>query len=55
MSTEIIPLDLLYMDLPGAIGTYLIRSEDAAVLIEAGPANTIQHLESALAVHGMRV
>ena len=29
--------------------------EDAAVLIEAGPANTIQHLESALAVHGMRV
>lgn len=55
MSTEIIPLDLLYMDLPGAIGAYLIRSEDAAVLIEAGPANTIQHLESALAVHGMRV
>ena len=43
------------MDLPGAIGTYLIRHGDAAVLIEAGPANTMANLETALAEHDMRV
>jgi glyoxylase-like metal-dependent hydrolase (beta-lactamase superfamily II) len=52
---DIIPLDLLYMDLPGAIGAYLVRAGDAAVLIESGPANTVPHLEAALAGHGMRI
>ncbi|MDG2291114.1 MAG: MBL fold metallo-hydrolase [Phycisphaerales bacterium] len=54
MPVHIIPLDLLYMDLPGAIGAYLVRDEQGtAVLIEAGPANTIAHLEQALAAHSM--
>ena len=56
MSVHITHLDLLYMDLPGAIGAYLVRDDQgAAVLIEAGPANTIVHLEQALAAHSMRI
>jgi glyoxylase-like metal-dependent hydrolase (beta-lactamase superfamily II) len=55
MSVRILPLDLLYMDLPGAIGAYLVRDDASAVLIEAGPANTVAQLQKALAAHALAI
>ena len=49
------PIDLMYLGLPGAIGTWLCRDGSHAVLIEAGPGRSLDVLETGLSTHGLTI
>jgi glyoxylase-like metal-dependent hydrolase (beta-lactamase superfamily II) len=51
--TRIVTLDLNFQGRPHAIASYLIRSNDAVVLIESGPGSTLAGLETGLAKEGL--
>jgi len=51
--TRVITLDLNFQGRPNAIASYLIRSDDAVVLIESGPGSTLAALEAGLAKEGL--
>ncbi|MFN8381854.1 MAG: MBL fold metallo-hydrolase [Anaerolineales bacterium] len=48
-NTRVITIDLNFQNKTQAIASYLIRSNDAIVLIESGPGSTLSALEAALA------
>ena len=52
-STRVITLDLNFQGRPHAIASYLIRTDDAVVLIESGPGSTLPALQSGLANEGL--
>ena len=49
---RVIPLDLFFQGLPGAIAAYLIPHNHGAVLVDCGPGSTLQSLQAALRSHG---
>lgn len=53
MATRIHTLDLNFQQKTQAIACYLIRGDDAVVLIESGPGSTLPALETALAREGL--
>jgi glyoxylase-like metal-dependent hydrolase (beta-lactamase superfamily II) len=50
---SIVTIDLNFQNKTQAIGCYLIRHNDAAVLVESGPGSTISALEAGLAKEGL--
>lgn len=50
---EIHTLDLHYLDEPRSIASYLIRTDEGAILIETGPGSTFHRLADALKDHGL--
>jgi glyoxylase-like metal-dependent hydrolase (beta-lactamase superfamily II) len=52
-STRVVTLDLNFQGRPHAIASYLIRQDDAVVLIESGPGSTLSALEAGLAKEGL--
>ena len=48
-------LDLLYLDQPRSIASYLLMGDDGPVLIETGPGSTFDRLTAALADHGVKL
>lgn len=50
---EIHTLDLLFLDTPGLIAAYLVKSGGAYALVETGPRSTLPALLGALARHGV--
>lgn len=55
LSTTVVPIDLKYLGLSGAIASWLCRNGDHAVIIEAGPGRSLGELETGLAEHGLTV
>lgn len=55
LSIAVEPIDLMYLGLPGAIGTWLCRDGENAVLIEAGPGRSLDTLEAGLGDHGLAI
>lgn len=53
LTASIHPIDLDYKGIPGAIGAFLVEGPDGHVLIESGPASTLDRLIEALATHGL--
>lgn len=53
MATPIHTLDLNFQNKTHAIASYLIRANDAVVLIESGPGSTLPRLEAGLKSHGL--
>ncbi len=56
--TVIHTLDLHYLGIPGGIASYLVIGpppENMAVLIETGPASTLEHLSAGLDAHGLKL
>lgn len=53
MNYEIHTLDLLYQNTPETIASYLILGGDSPVLIETGPASTLENLKAGLNAHGL--
>lgn len=51
--TEIHTIDLHYLGQPCTIAGYLLMGPDGPVLIETGPASTLDHLEAGLKQHGV--
>ena len=51
--TSVITLDLNFQGKSQAIASYLIRGEDAVVLVESGPGSTLHGLETALKANGL--
>ena len=51
--TRVVTLDLNFQGRTQAIAAYLIRSGDAAILIESGPGSTLTGLEATLANEGL--
>ncbi len=47
--TRIVTIDLNFQNKTQAIASYLIRYNDAAILIESGPGSSLPALEAALA------
>lgn len=54
MST-IIPIDLNFLDVPEAVGCFLIKENNQNILIETGPASTIEHLKIGLKRQGLEL
>jgi len=52
MTPGIHVLDTRYLGQDGAVASYLIETADGPILIEVGPANTVERLRAALAEHG---
>ncbi len=52
-NTRVITIDLNFQNKTQAIASYLIRQNDAAVLIESGPGSTLSALEAGLAKEGL--
>jgi glyoxylase-like metal-dependent hydrolase (beta-lactamase superfamily II) len=50
---NIVTIDLYFQDKTQAIASYLIRHDDAAVLVESGPGSTLPSLEAGLAKEGL--
>ncbi len=50
--TRIHEIDLLHQGVPGAISAWLVQSDASNVLIESGPASTLDTLRSELQRHG---
>ena len=55
LTPTIVPIDLQYLGLSGAIASWLCRDGEHAVIIEAGPGRSIGELESGLSEHGLAV
>ncbi|MCP5099410.1 MAG: MBL fold metallo-hydrolase [Chloroflexi bacterium] len=55
MSTEIITLDLYFQGVPETIASYLVLGADGPVLIETGPASTLETLKESIQRHGVGV
>lgn len=51
--TRIITIDLNFQNKTQAIASYLIKGQDAVVLIESGPGSTLSALEAGLAQEGL--
>lgn len=49
---QILIIDLEFLNLPNAIATFLIPSEDGLILIESGPESTYEHLVKAIKEKG---
>lgn len=52
-NTRVITIDLNFQNKAQAIASYLIRQNDAAILIESGPGSTLSALEAGLAKEGL--
>jgi len=52
-NTRVITIDLNFQNKTQAIASYLIRQNNAAVLIESGPGSTLSALEAGLAKEGL--
>ncbi|MBL8050015.1 MAG: MBL fold metallo-hydrolase [Anaerolineales bacterium] len=52
-NTRVSTIDLHFQNKKQAIASYLIRQDDAVILIESGPASTLPTLETALAALGL--
>ena len=52
---NIVTLDLHFQDKTQAIASYLIRHDDAVVLVESGPGSTLPSLEAGLAKEGLLI
>ena len=52
-NTRVITIDLNFQNKTQAIASYLIRQNDAAILIESGPGSTLSALEAGLAKEGL--
>ena len=50
---RIITIDLNFQNKTQAIASYLIKGQDAVVLIESGPGSTVSALEAGLAKEGL--
>jgi glyoxylase-like metal-dependent hydrolase (beta-lactamase superfamily II) len=53
MSKNITTIDLHFQGRTNAIASYLIRSDDAVILVESGPGSTLAALEAGLAREGL--
>jgi glyoxylase-like metal-dependent hydrolase (beta-lactamase superfamily II) len=53
--SNFLTIDLNFLDLPGAIASYLIPHNRGAILIESGPGSTIENLTAGLASHGVKI
>jgi glyoxylase-like metal-dependent hydrolase (beta-lactamase superfamily II) len=51
--TDIITLDLNFQGMTSAVASYAIRHSSGAILIESGPASTIEQLKAGLSAHGL--
>jgi len=51
--TRIVTIDLNFQNKTQAIASYLIRQQDAVVLVESGPGSTLSALEAGLAKEGL--
>ena len=51
--SDIVTIDLNFQNKTQAIASYLIRDNDAVVLIESGPGSTLSALEAGLAKEGL--
>ncbi len=49
---RVLPIDVGYMELPGAAAAFLVEGPDGDVLVECGPAATFPALEAGLRAHG---
>jgi glyoxylase-like metal-dependent hydrolase (beta-lactamase superfamily II) len=49
---KIYTLDLNFMDIGGAIASYMIPHSDGVILVECGPGSTLDNLNAALQEHG---
>jgi glyoxylase-like metal-dependent hydrolase (beta-lactamase superfamily II) len=54
MTLPVHVLDLLYLGIPGAIAAYVIEAPAGPILVETGPASTIEHLYAGLNGLGLR-
>ena len=54
MTCSLHEIDLMHMGVPGAISSWLARGPEGAVLIESGPASTLDALRAGLARHGLQ-
>ena len=52
-NTRIISIDLHFQNKKQAIASYLIKKDDAVILIESGPASTLSTLQTALTAEGL--
>jgi glyoxylase-like metal-dependent hydrolase (beta-lactamase superfamily II) len=52
-ASQIYPLDLNFLGIPGTIATYLIQHSQGGILIESGPGSTLPALQAALQHHGL--
>ncbi len=48
-------IDLMHMGVPGAISAWLVSGDNGHVLIESGPASTLDALRRGLAAHDLRI
>lgn len=53
MSYSIHTLDLFYQNTPETIAAYLILGDDEPILIESGPASTLENLRTAVSKYGL--
>lgn len=53
-SWNVEPIDLHFLDEPGLIGSYLIRKDDAVILVESGPGSTLPALLKGLETKGLQ-
>lgn len=53
MTVALHEIDLMHMGVPGAISAWLVSSSSGHVLIESGPASTLDALRAGLAEHGL--
>lgn len=52
---EITLIDLGFLDVPETVACFLIQGENYNILVETGPASTIEQLKSALKVNGLEL
>jgi len=52
-NTRIVSIDLHFQNKKQAITSYLIKKDDAVILIESGPASTLSTLQTALTAEGL--
>jgi len=55
MTTQIHTLDLHFQDVPQSIAAYLVIGPAGPVLVETGPASTLENLKTAIKEHGVSV
>jgi glyoxylase-like metal-dependent hydrolase (beta-lactamase superfamily II) len=55
MRTEILTLDLHFQGVPETIAAYLVLGPSGPVLVETGPASTLETLKTAIEQHGITV
>lgn len=55
MTVKIHTLDLNFQNVPQAIAAYLVMGPEGPVLVETGPASTLDNLQAAIQAHGIAI